>query len=254
LILLILIFNFSKAFSQEINNLKKTDLDSLEIDRIINFFDTVSIKSDTNYKIIEIDSIFTTDCDSIGKIDDKLKLYGFKSIFIKYIFKRNNNIYDSLFFYADCWGFKQVIIKNKWKKIVDIKNKYIFIFKDDKNTGFVEPNHLMFFLDSLNKLTEDKKEGFFNKVKLAGSILSNQMGIRFAGIGRVAGKLCVKLYIDKLDKKVWYWKKIVLKTEEYLKNGDIEVIEATDIKVNCKIPANFFKIPKNIKWQKRRIK
>lgn len=236
-----------------------TGLDSLDIERMIDFFDTLSYAADSGDVIWNMDSVILVDCtDPFYQLDDRLKLFPFKSARITYIMKINEDVRDTLWSYIDCYGGKQMVLTRNlqgriWKKITDIKHSNRYIFSDRDSLGFIEKNELAHLIDSLQGLTSLKLDDFLGKIKMTSALLSQNWAIRLAGIGRVCGKSCLKLYIGQIHKYVWYWKHLILKTETLLPSGGHEVVEAVKIEVDIPLPDSLFFIPKRT-WHQKQIK
>ncbi|MBP7460696.1 MAG: hypothetical protein KBA26_05360 [Candidatus Delongbacteria bacterium] len=226
------------------------DLDSLQIERLIDFFDTLSYRPDTGYIPLKLDSVKLSDCrDTAYRMDERLKLYSFRSAKITYIMRINESVRDTLWSYIDCYGGKQMMLtRNRsgrnWKKITDLKHPYRYIFADHDTLGYVEDNSLAGLIDSLKDLSPQKKDKFFSRIQAAAAILSQDWGIRMAGIGRVCGQSCLKLYIEQIRKYVWYWKHLILKTETRLPSGDREIVEAIRLEVDIPLADSLFIVPK----------
>lgn len=250
---IIFILNISLLSNEDIQ-VKEKNIDSLQVDEIIEFFDTTTYEADTLAEWVSLDSIQISDCGGENyQIDERLKLYGFKSAELVYETRYNNSAKDSFYYKIDCYGGKQTFQfekdKKHWKKLIDLSQDNVFLFNNKDSIGFLEANKWKCLTDSINSLPELKKNDFFSQVKLAAGLLSNEWGIHFAGIGHVAGKSCIKVHLEQLNKTIWFWKKLILKTETIFPNDDIEIVEAVSFKVDIPIPDSSFHLPYK-KWQK----
>ncbi len=160
---------------------------------------------------------------------------------------------DTMWYYIDCYGGKQLFITRKrnqtWYKLMDLAQPVRFIYQKDDPIGYVVDNELSGLIDSLKQLSETGQNNFLERIRMAAGVLCNQMEIHFAGIGRVAGRSCLKIYLARFKKQVWYWKKIILKTMTELSDGSFETIEAHDVKIDLPLADSLFLIPHK-QWQK----
>jgi len=250
LIFLILNCIHNKSLGQAI---QEADLDSLDIENILHYFDTSSFQRDSNDYFIEPEQIIYTDCSSEEyDLPQELKLYPFKTAAIYYSVKENGKKIDSLSYFIECYGAKQVTYYKKndtiWKKVIDLSSKYTYYYNNMDSVGFMIDNQLFGLVDSLKSLNQPERENFFSQLKLAAAFMSKKMKIYFAGIGRVCGKLCAKIYIEKIEKMIWYWKKLVLKTEKIdALNQKITLYQADSMKIDLNLTDTIFQIP-NLKW------
>lgn len=180
-------------------------------------------------------------------IEDDPELEGikkceYKTGIIKY--KTTGFTTGSQILYFDTWGFRNAVEQSIVINGRDIKNR-IITTEDWVYQMNITEQHFVKIPNMDNDLYKSLYKQFKDNVKATDTLMSASGGIKIRS-EKVFGKMCDVWQVDAAT--TWLWKGIIVKSVMHLPMGKL-IFEATEIKIDIKVPEGIFDIPSDIEFK-----